>query len=167
MFYLSLGFSCQLSVSSPGGPITLSSTLAFLRKGPRRFPSNPGWPSRAGERQQTNRNPFHFSTLFFPLLVWWIGRVRELRGDVCRVNVKALHQKQKKKNKTKQKSTSMQDECVQYVGPYGAIPLASAALHVEVCHEQTVCNKCLEREQGFCLLWKNGARHSPGLIQVL
>ncbi len=47
----------------------------------------------------------------------------------------------------------MQDECVQYVGPYGAIPLASAALHVEVCHEHMVCNKSLGREQDFYLLW--------------
>lgn len=61
----------------------------------------------------------------------------------------------------------MQDECVQYVGPYGAIPLAYAALHVEVCHKQTACNKCLGREHRFFLLWETGARHRLGLIQVL
>lgn len=53
----------------------------------------------------------------------------------------------------------MQDESVQYVGPYGAIPLASEALHVEVCHKQTACNKCLGREHRFFLLWETGARH--------
>lgn len=61
----------------------------------------------------------------------------------------------------------MQDGCVQYGGPYGAIPLASAALHVEVCHEQTVCNKCLGSKQGFCLPWETEPRHSLELIQVL
>lgn len=59
----------------------------------------------------------------------------------------------------------MQDKCVQYVGPYGAIPLASAALHVEVCHEQTVCNKCLGRQQGFCLLWENWSEAQSATVR--
>lgn len=74
-------------------------------------------------------------------------------------NVNAFHQKQKQKLK-KNISTSTQDECIQYVGPYGAIPLAFAALHVEVCHEQTARNKCLGREKGFCLTGETGERHS-------
>lgn len=60
--------------------------------------------------------------------------------------------------------TSKQDECVQYGGPYGAILLASAALHVKVCHKQTACNKCSGREQGFCLLWVTGAKHRLGQV---
>lgn len=90
----------------------------------------------------------------------------KLRGDVCQVETSMHFIKNKKQNKKKQ-NTSMQDGCVQYGGPYGAIPLASAALHVEVCHEQTVCNKCLGSEQGFCLLWETEPRHRLELIQVL
>lgn len=63
----------------------------------------------------------------------------------------------------KKKNTFIQDECVQYVGPYGEIPLASAVLHVEVCHQQKACNKHLGREQGlyllFCLLEQCKSSH--------
>lgn len=61
----------------------------------------------------------------------------------------------------------MQDGCVQYGGPYGAILLASAALHVEVCHERTVCNKCLGSKQSVCLLWEAEPSQRLELIQVL
>lgn len=36
-----------------------------------------------------------------------------------------------------------QNGCVQYGGPYGAIPLASSVLHAEVCHQQTVRNSVI------------------------
>lgn len=88
-------------------------------------------------------------------------------------NVNAFHQKQQQKNKAeqkkkkKEKNTSVQDGCVQYGGPYGAILLASAALHVEVCHEQTVRNKCLGSEQDVCLLRETEPSHRLELIQVV
>lgn len=139
MFYLNY----QLPVCSPWGPTTLPSRLAFLQKGLRQSPFKPRLVFRTGGRQQTHKNLFaFFSTMCLVNRKHWEAQGRRWLSR----KVNAFHQKQNKTQK-KRKNTSAQDECMQYVGPYGGIPLASAALHVELCHEQTACNKHLGRNK--------------------